>query len=61
MLDVFASVVAHHHFVGDHKRLHEALAADRTPPPAAASARQLAGVLWLGGRGERRGPADLAR
>lgn len=60
MLDVFASVVPDHHFVGDHERLHEALAADRTPPPMAA-ARRLAAVLWLGGGVERRWRAELAR
>lgn len=52
VLDVFASVVPDHHFVGDHERLHEALAADRAPPPVAA-ARLLAAVLGLGGRVER--------
>lgn len=54
VLDVFASVVPDHHFVGDHERFHKALAADRAPPPAAA-------VLWLGGRAERRRSAELAR
>lgn len=57
VLDVFASVVAHHHLVGHHERLHEALAADRAPPPPppAASVRRLAAVpLRLGGRVERR-------
>lgn len=55
VLDVFASVVAHHHLVGHHERLHEALAADRAPPPRAAPARRLAAVpLQLGGRVERR-------
>lgn len=54
VLDVFAPVVSHHHFVGDHERLHEALAA-HGPLPASAAARGLAVILGHGGRADRAG------
>lgn len=60
MLDVFAPVVADHHFVGDHEGLHEALAADGAPLPVGA-VRRLAVVVGGGGRVERGGRAELAR
>lgn len=59
MLDVFAPVVSDHHFVGNHKRLHEALAAHRAPLPVGA-AWVLAVVLGHRGRLDRRSRADRA-
>lgn len=44
MFDVFAAVVADHHFIGDHERLYEALGADGAPLSVGAL-RRLAVVL----------------
>jgi len=57
VLDVFASVVADHHLIGHHERLHEALRADGSPPSAGAVC-PIALVLGRGGRaaGGRRAP-----
>lgn len=60
MLDVFASVVADHHFVSDHERLHEALAADGAPLSVGA-VRRLAVVSGDSGRVDRGRCAELAR
>lgn len=60
MLDVFASVVTDHHFVGNHERLHEALGADGAPLPVGA-VQPLAVVQGGGGRVDRGGRAGLAR
>lgn len=61
MLNVFASVVTDHHFVSHHKRLHEALAADRAPLPVGAVG-PLAVVLGYQWLAEVRGRcAELAR
>lgn len=47
VLDVLASVVAHHHLVGHHQGLHEALGADGAP----LTLRTARGVVILrGGR-----------
>lgn len=53
MLNVFASVVADHHFISDHERLHEALAADGASLSVGA-VRLLAVILRDRGRVDRR-------
>lgn len=60
VLDVFASMVTDHHFVGDHERLHEALGADGAPLPVGA-VQPLAVVQGGGGRVDRGRCAGLAR
>lgn len=59
VLDVFAPVVSHHHFIGDHECLHKALAAHGAPLPAGA-ARGLAVILGRRRRLDRRRRADRA-
>lgn len=54
MLDVFAAVVADHHLVGHHQRLHETLCADGAPPspPRVVAARVVgSGCGGCSGRG----------
>lgn len=60
MLNVFASVVTDHHFISDHERLDEALAADGAPLSVGA-VRLLAVVLGRGRRVDRWRCAELAR
>ena len=52
MLYVFASVVAHHHLIGHHEGLDEALRADRAAVSAAGGVRVYA-VILKGGRRRR--------
>ncbi len=60
MLNVFAPVVTDHHFISNHKCLHEALAADGAPLSVGA-VRLLAVVLGYRGRVGRGRCAGLAR